>query len=267
MRKGFGYAFANNSNKKNIKYLTSFVNNDIIKDHLKNECYFVWINISSFEILKYFFQIYEVEIPILNEYSRDCLSFNKNYKIIEFLVENKKIMVDINYLFSTCRNNKSFEIIKYFLEEYEKSNNLIGNETNIFLILCLNQNIEIIKNFYQNYNINININQLDVNGQNAFELAIQNHNIQILQYLVEELNFNYIQFQNKSFYYFCQASLYGKNNQNKSFDYFCQASLYENFEIVKYLVNLKFDVYSVNEKGMNILEIFEKEFIIAEYNY
>lgn len=78
---------------------------------------------------------------------------------------------------------------------------------------------------------------------------MRNKNIKTLQYLVEELNFNYFQFQ------------------NKSFDYFCDASLNENLEIIKYLVNLKFNVYCVNEIGKNILTIFESAFVIFDTEY
>ena len=117
------------------------------------------------------------------------------------------------------------------------------------LMSCYNENEEVLCHVSKKFkNCLYEVND---QGKNALDIAIQNKNIKILKYLVNELNFNYFKFNHPSFRY-----LWG-------------AIFSLNLENLKYLINLKFDVNDVNNKKLNILEKLEQdvESLYSDFDY
>ena len=145
------------------KYVKLFKNYDLI--HLTSKL------TSSCEILEHCLKIFEKDDYYLENAFLTACKFNNNLEIIKYFLKNQKINLKftkyhLDYMFEACRFSENLDIIKYLLSIYENVNNINSLGENLALMACWNNNFEIFKYLTKNYNININ--QITLQGLNAF---------------------------------------------------------------------------------------------------
>jgi len=148
-------ACANNKNQKIIEYLIEekkyviFYKNYMGLDCLRLACYFN----TNLDIIKYLFKkVKESNIKDINlgDYLIAACCGNPNLEIIKYLIEELEINkfyvneLGFNCFLAACHSNPHVHILRYLASDRKLAESKMPSEENGFVIACANNNLEII---------------------------------------------------------------------------------------------------------------------------
>ena len=196
-----------------------------------------------------------------------AMKLTSSCEILEYCLEKFKHLENYleNAFLNACEFNNNLEIIKYFLNN--KNINLkftINQHDDYLLRACKNNtNLDIIKYLLTT---NENVNYLNEKGENLILMSCLNDNFEILKYLTENLKIeiNPVSINRKNaFYYACE------NNNIKILKYLVEELNYnftENYNFNPCETYFEIDMFTGQETRINLLEEFEM-IIYKKINY